>query len=155
MKLAFRSYLARLFAWTRVEHDPDHGGGAMAPGGEDRHHSRGFDRREDRRRGRHDDDQDECEHAPRDAVDGSRRCARPPARDEHGEVRTASIAIYGDTIHSFVERGGYRGVFLPGYTSAAEDALALRQVNRLEGAEHPVLKDGFDRFAHGSNSNPA
>src|SRR5271156_1854540 len=35
-------------------------------------------------------------------------------QDESGEVVISAIAIYGDTIHSFVERKNYRGVFLPG-----------------------------------------
>ncbi len=38
--------------------------------------------------------------------------------DESGEVRTASIHTYGDTIHTFVERKNYRGAFMPGYKSA-------------------------------------
>jgi 4-hydroxyphenylpyruvate dioxygenase len=37
--------------------------------------------------------------------------------DEHGVVRLAAIAIYGETIHTFVERGAYDGPFLPGYTA--------------------------------------
>jgi 4-hydroxyphenylpyruvate dioxygenase len=37
------------------------------------------------------------------------------ASDEHGTVRMATIATYGDTLHTFVERAGYRGAFLPGY----------------------------------------
>ena len=36
-------------------------------------------------------------------------------KDEHGEVVMASIRTYGDTIHTFVERNAYNGVFLPGY----------------------------------------
>jgi 4-hydroxyphenylpyruvate dioxygenase len=36
-------------------------------------------------------------------------------KDEHGEVRLASIHTYGDTIHTFVERTNYKGIFLPGY----------------------------------------
>ncbi|MCL6261445.1 4-hydroxyphenylpyruvate dioxygenase [Aquiflexum sp. TKW24L] len=36
-------------------------------------------------------------------------------RDEFGEVVTASIRTYGETIHTFVERKNYKGVFLPGY----------------------------------------
>ncbi len=36
-------------------------------------------------------------------------------RDEHGEVVIAAIRTYGDTIHSLVERGNYRGPFLPGF----------------------------------------
>ncbi len=35
--------------------------------------------------------------------------------DEFGEVRTAGIYTYGETIHLFVERKNYRGVFMPGY----------------------------------------
>jgi 4-hydroxyphenylpyruvate dioxygenase len=36
-------------------------------------------------------------------------------KDEHGEVKMASIHTYGDTIHTFIERTNYKGVFLPGY----------------------------------------
>ncbi len=35
--------------------------------------------------------------------------------DEHGEVRTSGIKLYGDTVHLFVERKNYSGPFLPGY----------------------------------------
>jgi 4-hydroxyphenylpyruvate dioxygenase len=35
--------------------------------------------------------------------------------DEHGRVRLATIATYGDTVHTFVEREAYGGAFLPGY----------------------------------------
>ncbi|MFA7272494.1 MAG: 4-hydroxyphenylpyruvate dioxygenase [Crocinitomicaceae bacterium] len=35
--------------------------------------------------------------------------------DENGEVVKASIQTYGDTIHTFVERKNYHGVFLPGF----------------------------------------
>jgi 4-hydroxyphenylpyruvate dioxygenase len=36
-------------------------------------------------------------------------------RDEFGEIVIAAFRIYGDTIHSLVERRNYRGVFLPGF----------------------------------------
>lgn len=35
--------------------------------------------------------------------------------DDFGEVITASIQTYGETIHTFVERKNYSGPFLPGY----------------------------------------
>jgi len=35
--------------------------------------------------------------------------------DEFGEVKLASIRTYGETIHTFVERKNYNGVFLPGF----------------------------------------
>jgi len=44
--------------------------------------------------------------------------------DEDGSVVTASIAAYGDTLHTFVERKDYRGAFLPGYQAIAEDPIA-------------------------------
>src|SRR5580658_9023251 len=36
-------------------------------------------------------------------------------RDSLGEVRMASIAAYGDTLHTFIERRDYQGAFLPGF----------------------------------------
>jgi 4-hydroxyphenylpyruvate dioxygenase len=49
-----------------------------------------------------------------------RRGAKPymqPTKetDEHGEVIRSGIYTYGETVHIFVERKNYRGVFLPGY----------------------------------------
>jgi 4-hydroxyphenylpyruvate dioxygenase len=35
--------------------------------------------------------------------------------DEHGTVRMAAIAAYGDTRHSLVDRSRYSGPYLPGY----------------------------------------
>ena len=36
-------------------------------------------------------------------------------KDEHGEVVRSGIHTYGDTVHIFVERKNYNGVFLPGF----------------------------------------
>ena len=35
--------------------------------------------------------------------------------DEHGRVVRSGIYTYGETVHIFVERKDYKGVFLPGY----------------------------------------
>lgn len=35
--------------------------------------------------------------------------------DSHGKVVLSTIQAYGDTVHTFVERKEYRGLFLPGY----------------------------------------
>ena len=45
--------------------------------------------------------------------------------DEDGTVRFAVVQTYGDTTHTFVERGNYRGKFLPGYRDVppAQDVL--------------------------------
>ena len=36
-------------------------------------------------------------------------------KTDEGEFRTAAIRLYGDTIHRFVERENYKGVFAPGF----------------------------------------
>ena len=49
----------------------------------------------------------------------ARRGRHGPARardvsDEHGTVRLAAIATYGETRHTLVERSNYDGPYLPG-----------------------------------------
>ncbi|MFT3703671.1 MAG: 4-hydroxyphenylpyruvate dioxygenase [Agriterribacter sp.] len=41
----------------------------------------------------------------------------PPTKnkDEHGHVIVSGIQIYGDTVHLFIDRTHYDGLFLPGY----------------------------------------
>jgi 4-hydroxyphenylpyruvate dioxygenase len=41
--------------------------------------------------------------------------------DEYGEVRMSGIYTYGETIHLFVERKNYNGIFLPGYREWKSD----------------------------------
>lgn len=36
-------------------------------------------------------------------------------KDEHGEIVRSGIHTYGETVHIFVERKNYKGVFMPGY----------------------------------------
>ncbi|MFT5926525.1 MAG: 4-hydroxyphenylpyruvate dioxygenase [Rubritalea sp.] len=36
-------------------------------------------------------------------------------KDEHGEVVKAGIYTYGETVHMFIERKNYTGLFLPGF----------------------------------------
>ena len=83
---------------------------------------------------------DDAEAAWRATTERGARSVREPAtvRDQFGEARLASIAAYGDTIHTFVERRNYRGVFLPGFEPAPEpDALArpagLQYVDHMVG----------------------
>jgi 4-hydroxyphenylpyruvate dioxygenase len=51
------------------------------------------------------------------AVERGAKPAREPkvAKDDNGELITAAIHTYGDTIHSLVERKNYRGLFMPGF----------------------------------------
>jgi 4-hydroxyphenylpyruvate dioxygenase len=59
----------------------------------------------------------DVEHAYREATARGATGVREPweERDEHGAVRLATIATYGDTLHTFVDRSEYSGRFLPGY----------------------------------------
>ncbi|MFD2904788.1 4-hydroxyphenylpyruvate dioxygenase [Sphingobacterium anhuiense] len=41
--------------------------------------------------------------------------------DEYGEAVTSGIYTYGETVHLFVERKNYNGVFLPGYQAWESD----------------------------------
>jgi 4-hydroxyphenylpyruvate dioxygenase len=60
---------------------------------------------------------DDARDAYAKAVERGARSVQSPTvmKDEHGEVVVAAIAIYGDTMHSIVERRNYRGVFMPGF----------------------------------------
>ncbi|QCR21206.1 4-hydroxyphenylpyruvate dioxygenase [Pontibacter sp. SGAir0037] len=57
--------------------------------------------------------------------------------DEFGEVKTASIHTYGDTIHTFVERRNYSGPFLPGYVARSSqlqvEPVGLKYVDHCVG----------------------
>ncbi len=37
--------------------------------------------------------------------------------DENGEFKKATIGTYGDTVHTFIERTNYKGVFAPGFVA--------------------------------------
>ncbi len=39
------------------------------------------------------------------------------ATDDNGEVITSAVETYGDTVHVFVERNNYKGLFLPGFVA--------------------------------------
>ena len=66
-------------------------------------------------------------------------------KDEHGEVRMASIATYGDTLHTFVERRNYKGAFLPGYVTVAGPDKVSRPVG-LKYIDHMVGNVGWNQM---------
>jgi 4-hydroxyphenylpyruvate dioxygenase len=69
---------------------------------------------------------------------GAKPYMQPHAEtDSHGEAVLSGIQIYGDTVHIFVERKNYNGLFLPGYTKwdpahQAPDA-GLKHVDHMVG----------------------
>lgn len=56
--------------------------------------------------------------------------------DGDGTLVVATIATYGDTVHSFVQRDGYRGMFMPNF-APREDTLAqsfgLKHIDHIVG----------------------
>jgi 4-hydroxyphenylpyruvate dioxygenase len=64
--------------------------------------------------------------AYRQAVQRGARGVGEPTRfeDDDGVVELASIATYGDTIHTFVDRSAYAGAFLPGFVSLSSNGRA-------------------------------
>jgi 4-hydroxyphenylpyruvate dioxygenase len=92
---------------------------------------------------------------------GAQPVAEPTvSQDENGSVVTATIATYGDTVHTFVERKDYDGAFLPGYVEqvrrgpdfgiAAVDHIVgnveLGQMNRWVSFYARIL--GFSQLIH-------
>tara|TARA_R110002072_G_scaffold174802_10_gene330451 strand:+ start:6838 stop:7998 length:1161 start_codon:yes stop_codon:yes gene_type:complete len=58
-------------------------------------------------------------------------------KDEHGEVVRSGIYTYGETVHIFVERKNYKGVFLPGYKEWKSDynpePVGLKYIDHMVG----------------------
>jgi 4-hydroxyphenylpyruvate dioxygenase len=58
-------------------------------------------------------------------------------KDEFGEVVRSGIYTYGETVHLFVERKNYNGIFLPGYKEWKSDynpeAVGLKYIDHMVG----------------------
>jgi 4-hydroxyphenylpyruvate dioxygenase len=58
-------------------------------------------------------------------------------KDENGEVIRSGIYTYGETVHIFVERKNYNGLFLPGFKEWKSDynpeALGLKYIDHMVG----------------------
>ena len=81
---------------------------------------------------------DDVEAAYRDTVANGAKGIHAPRMidDANGSVMMASIATYGDTIHTFIDRSKYRGVFLPGFEPVENDSI--RRPAALELVDHVV-----------------
>jgi 4-hydroxyphenylpyruvate dioxygenase len=83
----------------------------------------------------------DVDHAYREATSRGARGVEAPHElaDAHGVVRRASIAAYGDTLHTFIDRSRYEGAFLPGYAErdAGGDDAGLLAIDHVVGnVEH-------------------
>jgi 4-hydroxyphenylpyruvate dioxygenase len=73
--------------------------------------------------------------------------------DSRGTVRTATIAAYGDTVHTLVDRSRYRGVYLPGYEpresrAAAGETPAFVALDHVVGNVELGKMDDWVAFYH-------
>ena len=59
-------------------------------------------------------------------------------KDDKGVIIKSSIKTYGDTIHSFIERKNYKGIFFPGFINA--EGRSIKSVNNvgLRSVDHIV-----------------
>ncbi len=76
-------------------------------------------------------------------------------KDDEGILIKSSIQTYGDTIHSFIERKNYSGLFIPGFVSAESKAAknikdtGLRAVDHIVGnVELGRMNDWVKFYAH-------
>ena len=57
--------------------------------------------------------------------------------DEHGHIVKSGIHTYGDTVHVFIERKNYKGIFLPGYKKWEShynpSEVGLRYIDHMVG----------------------
>lgn len=79
----------------------------------------------------------------------TKRGAKPYAEpttitDEHGEVRMSGIYTYGETIHMFIERKNYNGIFMPGYQPMT--SAYTPTPTGLEYVDHCVGNVGWGRM---------
>jgi 4-hydroxyphenylpyruvate dioxygenase len=66
-------------------------------------------------------------------------------QDERGEFCLSSIAAYGDTLHTFVERSKYDGAFMPGFKAMPADDPVSRPVG-LKYIDHMVGNVGWNQM---------
>ena len=68
--------------------------------------------------------------------------------DDHGKLVVATISVYGDTVHSLVQRDAYAGVHRPGYV-AVDEPLPQGHVGlrRIDHAVANVTEGEMDRWA--------
>jgi 4-hydroxyphenylpyruvate dioxygenase len=98
---------------------------------------------------------DDAADAWRETTSRGARSVEPPRElaDEQGRVVVASIAAYGDTLHTFVERKDYHGVFLPGYQAIPEDLIArpvgLQHIDHIVGnVGWHAMNEWVDFYSH-------
>ena len=80
---------------------------------------------------------DDVDEAYRVAISRGAKSSRTPytLKDENGEVRMASICIYGDTVHSLLNRDNFKGHFLPNFRDENQpgDGIGIQEIDHCVG----------------------
>lgn len=81
------------------------------------------------------------------ALQGGAKSVADPheSRDNHGRIIKASIATYGDTVHTFVQRDDYRGTFMPGFIAQSSNVKSPQAPN-LRNVDHCVGNVGWNEM---------
>jgi 4-hydroxyphenylpyruvate dioxygenase len=66
-------------------------------------------------------------------------------KDEGGEIVMSGIHTYGDTVHLFIERNGYKGPFMPGFRSWSNPHFAPADTGLLY-VDHCVGNVGWNQM---------
>lgn len=71
-------------------------------------------------------------------------------RDEHGILRTSAIYTYGETLHTFVERSDYHGIFSPTYKALEyeSETAGLAAIDHIVGNVQLGKMDHWVKFYH-------
>jgi 4-hydroxyphenylpyruvate dioxygenase len=90
---------------------------------------------------------DDAESAYRETTKRGGKSVLEPTtlKDEFGVIKKAAIATYGDTIHTFIERKNYSGVFMPGYKAIEARDVVARPVG-LKYIDHMVGNVGWGQM---------
>ncbi len=68
--------------------------------------------------------------------------------DDNGYIIRSAIKTYGDTIHSFIERNNYKGLFLPGFVDASAKAIKGIKDAGLRSIDHMVGNVELGKMNH-------
>ncbi|MBC5829768.1 MAG: 4-hydroxyphenylpyruvate dioxygenase [Candidatus Eremiobacteraeota bacterium] len=81
------------------------------------------------------------------ALQGGAKSVADPheLRDNDGHIVKASIATYGDTVHSFIQRDDYGGVFMPGFIAKRTNVKSPQTPNLLN-VDHCVGNVGWNEM---------
>jgi 4-hydroxyphenylpyruvate dioxygenase len=90
---------------------------------------------------------DDTDSAYRETLKRGAKGVREPftMHDDGGEVRMASIAAYGDTLHTFVERRNFKATFLPGF-AAVNGPDTVSRPTGLKYVDHMVGNVGWNQM---------